>query len=442
MCISLPIAAGMGALWLGTEETLHDQAALELQTATRTAMSTIEQQLAMDLTHLKAWSTLSLMQDVLIGDQGGELQKAINDLSLNYADFTSLTITNAQGQVVVTTDAALRHANLSNLEGVQAAVSGRVSQSNFSVLRQGSSETILFTVPLVANYDRQTVIGTLIGSIDFGVLAKRVMANSPLNVERRALVITHRTTGRIIYSSRTSDGVTAEIGKIDANKKNQPNHLTIGGEDHLATLVHSKGTSLEKNPDLVAFALAPTASVFAAADKVSNIFLTVAGLAAIGAIFIAWQWSTPLVHLTTKLAQVARGDASVSPLRLPSHNTFSPLDRALDAMNEMQRSRKELLEGELERHDEFEDAKIEALNTERQLQNLQNSLKDEVSTILELCALINKENLATAGSKRNSSYVQELSRNAARLLLLVESTIDRPSDDVQSEMDTLERKIA
>ena len=285
----------MGALWLGTEETLHDQAALELQTATRTAMSTIEQQLAMDLTHLKAWSTLSLMQDVLIGDQGGELQKAINDLSLNYADFTSLTITNAQGQVVVTTDAALRHANLSNLEGVQAAVSGRVSQSNFSVLRQGSSETILFTVPLVANYDRQTVIGTLIGSIDFGVLAKRVMANSPLNVERRALVITHRTTGRIIYSSRTSDSVTAEIGKIDANKKNQPNHLTIGGEDHLATLVHSKGTSLEKNPDLVAFALAPTASVFAAADKVSNIFLTVAGLAAIGAIFIAWQWSTPLV---------------------------------------------------------------------------------------------------------------------------------------------------
>jgi hypothetical protein len=103
-------AAGMGALWLGTEDTLRQQSFDDLQTQTRNVMVSIEQQMASNLTHMKAWSSMPMMQEVLIGDEGGELAGTLADLSRNYTDFLSLTITNAQGSVIATTDPALRKA--------------------------------------------------------------------------------------------------------------------------------------------------------------------------------------------------------------------------------------------------------------------------------------------------------------------------------------------
>jgi hypothetical protein len=55
-----------------------------------------------------------MMQEVLIDDDGGELAQVLVDLNRAYPDFASLTITNARGLVVATTDAALRKADLTD----------------------------------------------------------------------------------------------------------------------------------------------------------------------------------------------------------------------------------------------------------------------------------------------------------------------------------------
>ena len=432
MCISLPMAAGMGALWLGTQNTLQLQAQSDLQSMTRNVEYSIEQQMAATFTHLRAWSALPMMQDVLIADEGGELSQALSDLNLNYTDFASLTVTNTQGQVVSTTDAALRKADLSGVEGIHAAVSGRQTQSNFMKLRSGASETIQFTVPLVASYDRQTVIGTLTGTVDFNALVRRIVQNSPLNVERRAFVLAQKGTGKIVWSTRSIDSISDEILRIDINQKNQSAEIVIAGEPWLASFTPSGTKLLGKDPGFIAFGVEPTSSVYAAADKVSNIFIAIAGAAAAFALFIAWQWSTPLVELSAKIGRMADGDLHIDTPHLPRNNTFAPLATALDSMREVKTIRDHLALREAELIRSLEAAQAEARTRTRQLQDLSRTLKENMSTIVSLCDLISRENLAAAAGRRSNGNTQELSRTAVQLLNIVQDAID--AADTGNEM--------
>jgi len=431
MCISLPIAAGMGALWFGTEDTLRQQATGDLQSMTRNVSTQIEQQMAMDLTHLKAWSTMPMMQDVLIADQGNELSQALSDLSVSYADFASLTITNAQGGVVATTDAALRKADLSTVDGVHAAVSGRVTQSGFTKLRAGAIETIQFTVPLVASYDKQTVIGTLTGTVDFNMLVRRVVQTSPLNLERRAFVLTQKDTGKIVWSSRSIDSVADEIGRIDIHRKLQTAEIVVAGETFLASFAPSSGKLLGKDPGFIAFGIEPTDAVYAAADKVSNIFLAISGLAAIAALFVAWQWSTPLVQLASGIGRLASGDSLVATPQVPQHSSFAPFARALDTMKDLKAVRDQLAAREFDLIQARDAAQADARTNARKLHEFGRALHANMSGIVSLCDLINRENLQAVAGKRNTGNTQELSRTAVQLLNIVQDAID--AADVAAE---------
>lgn len=437
LCISLPMVAGMGALWLGTEVTLRHQASQDLQASTRSVMATIEEQMAFNFTHLKAWSSLPVMQDVLIGDDGGELLHTLNDLNLNYPDFGALTITNAQGGVVATTDPAQRHADLSAYEGVQAAVSGRSHQSSYTIHRAGGIETISFTVPLVATYDRQTVIGTLTGYLDLQAMVGRTVANSTLGIERRTLVLTQQDKGSIIFSPRSNGASLEELKRIDTSGKRSSHEFVLGSEPYLATFVRSKGTSLEKNPGLIAFGVAPSATVFAAVDNVSNIFIAVAGFASIIALVIAWRWSTPLVRLASRMGRVARGEEDSPVPKLPSHNTFAPLAIALDTMRETTLIRDRLAAREIELIHAKAAAEADASAKSQQFESLSTSLRDQITSIVDLCDLITKENVAAASNTRHVSYARELSCSGTKLLAIVEDAISNIPDAAHADLDSV-----
>lgn len=423
MCISLPMVAGMGALWLGTEDTLRQQAFDDLRVQTRNVVTDIEQQMAQNLAHLKAWSALPIMQELLIGDEGGELTRALSDLNMSYSDFASLTITNAQGAVISTTDPALRKDNLSSLDAIHAAVSGRATQSNFTKLRVGGLETIQFTVPLVASYDRQTVIGTLTGVIDFQTIAKRAINGSPLNQERRIFALTQKDTSKIVYANRSTDGLVDTLARISTDRNSFAQELSRSGETHLAAFAKSGGKILGKDPGLVAFGIEPASSVFAAADKVTNIFIAVAGLAALPALLIAWHWSTPLVQLTSNINRLARGDQRTSIPEIPAHSTFAPLAKAFELVKEIRLNRDLLAARELELTEAHQSALTLYRAKERQLQEMGNALKSHMTEIVELCDMINRENLSAAAARRPTQQGQELNRSAVHLLAVVQSVV-------------------
>ena len=172
ICIAIPALVGLVAIVFGAPYFLRDGATQNLQAATSSVLVTIEDRVAQNLENLKAWSTLPLMQDVLIGDDGGDIARTIAGLKARYKDFTSLTVTDSRGLVIASTAKSEKGTDLAADEGFRAASSGSVFQSALGIRTAEAPETIWFTVPLSAGYDRQTVIGTLTGVLDFNALAK------------------------------------------------------------------------------------------------------------------------------------------------------------------------------------------------------------------------------------------------------------------------------
>ena len=433
LCISLPMAAGVGALWTGSESMLRQSAGDDLHAAARTVMSGIETQLAMDMTHLKAWSSLPVMQDVLIGDEGHELAQAIGELNLSYADFTAIVVTDVQGKVVATTDAAMRGTDLSASDGVHAAVSGRVFQSRFTTPRAGSGETISLTVPLFATYDRQTVIGTMTGVLDLEAIARRVAANSPLAVEQRQLVLLQRDGGKVVFSSRTGGALSDRLKGVDVNGRHNVSEIVLGNESFLTAFVPSTGQFLERDPGLVAFGVMPSAGIRATADRLSGIFMSVAGIGAIGALILAWRWATPLVRVASSMQMIASGRNVFPVPHLPSHSTFSQMGAALEQMRAVIGERDRLAAREIDLITARETTETALREKSARLDALNASLKTHISRIVELCDLVSRENLLAASNKRHMTHAREISNIAEQLLVVVSEAIAQVPDEDKAD---------
>lgn len=424
LCMALPVATGMGALWLGTEDTLRQRAGDSLQAEARLVMAAVEQQMATTLTHLQAWSTMPMMQEVLIDDDAGELARTLEDLAKRYPEFASLTITNAQGQVVASTEKAFRKASLSTVEGIQAAVSGRTTQSGFTRLRDGAAEAIRFTVPLFAAYDRQTAIGTLTGIIDFRNIVDRAARHAPLNQERRAFAIARADTGKLVFANRSADAVGSAIGAVNTTGAPSATDVVLAGEPSLAVFARSAGRILQRDPGLVTFAIEPLADIQATADHVWNIFTVLAGLAGLAAMAMAWRWAEPLVALSGQIVRIGRGHTNTQVTALPPQSAFAPMANALERLRVASAERDTMRARQVELQDLCDRTQAVVIEREKQLQDMGHVLQSRLADFVDLVDMINRENLAAASARRLSPHMQDLNRTACELLDAVRQAIE------------------
>ena len=78
--IILPLAAGWASLWLSADNDARNRTFNQLKATARMTMASVEERLAQNLTHMKAWRTMPMMQEVLINDDGGELAQVLGEI--------------------------------------------------------------------------------------------------------------------------------------------------------------------------------------------------------------------------------------------------------------------------------------------------------------------------------------------------------------------------
>ncbi len=416
-CIALPMVAGWTALWLTTEYTARHQVADDLSTQGQIVMDTISDQMRQGLTHLKAWSRLPVMQEILINDEAGELAQLLADLNRTYPEFASLTVTDARGLVIATTDPNLRKAQLNDAPGIREAISGRTTQTGFARLRQDTVEAIRFTVPLTATYDRQTVIGTMVANMDLRTIATRALRQSRMASRQRILVLARADTRQVIYANRRPDVAAAAAHAISLKPMDQPMDFSLGGEPGLASVTRSDPKALGQDPGLIAITFEPMAGIQSVVDSISNIVAAVALVGAALALAIAWHWSTPLIRLATDFHRLAAGDADHRTQTLPPYATFASLATAHETLR--------LRQQKSDRH----------ICQDHRTFRMAEDLKAHMTDVAALVERINKENLATAASHQRSSSLNDLNQCAINLLKTIEmitgsamsgAAVDRP----------------
>lgn len=416
ICIGGPLALGFGAIWFGTQETMRRAGTHEIETATAAVASTLEDRAGQNLRHLTVWSKLSVMQDVLIAGEGGELARTLEAFAKQYPDFASLTVTDAQGNVVASS--STRGASMTGDEGFRTAASGRVYQSPLVLIPGDRNESVSFTVPLIARHDGQTVIGTLTGVLNFNAILKSVLAPTTLAADGNALVLTKKN-GQVVFASRTDATLLEALRDTRAGET-----MTWRAEPHFAASVSVKRKSLPQDLGLTATGITPAAAILAATDALSNTFLTVAGFAVIAAFALAWVWTTPLVEIGNAMEALARGNALYRGPKTKETDAFHPMARAFEMFRQMKIVRDKLWARDRDLSRAKEDAEAALKAKSEHIASLSHALSEQLSTIVRLSDLINREALEAASGETRSTYAKEIARTGASLLAVINDLFD------------------
>lgn len=423
ICIGLPVLLGVAAAITVANLSLRQSAQSDLQAAANSAGTMIEERIAQNLAHLKAFAALPVMQDVLIDDNGGDIARVLSGMREAYGDFATLTVTDARGATVATTGKDARGTDLSADEGFRTAASGRAFQSAYGFRSASAPETIWFAVPLIAHYDRQSVIGTLIGVLDLKTVAKAVMARSALSATaKRMMVIESREDERIVYSSRI-DASFLNALQVLKGVRSGAAEFSWRDETYFAAASATTGKGLLRDPGFIVHGIAPGSSVYAAANSIASWFGVIAGLVAALAVGLAWRWSTPLMRLDRAMGRLARGDVFVAIPEIAPQHAFGPMARALEVFRQTKVMRDRLTTRERELLRAKDDAETAAVVKAEHLASLTRELKAQLNAIVEISEHINRENLDAARGA-SPTRAKDIGRAAMQLLAVVNDLFD------------------
>jgi len=413
-CIALPLGLVLCAVWVGGNESLRMFAERDLKAATQTVAATIEARLALDLTHLKTFGGLPVMQDVLIADGGGDIGRVLTELKTQYPEFVELTVTDARGVVIAATSKSDIGRPAAAEEGFRSAASGTVYQGPLVVRDAPAKTTVSFTVPLAAGYDRQTVIGTLFGVVDFAVLVKAAKAQSILASDQNVVLVARRQDGRTGFATR-ADGALIDAAQGVANGAGE---ISWRAASYFVSSAPSKGKGLVRDPGFIVRTVAPAETALGAVDQMLTIAATVAVMGGILALAFAWRWATPLVQLGTAMGRVAHGEAARAPQVAPT-NTFAPLARSFESLRQTKAMHTWLVGRERELLREKEAAERALHEKSEHLASLSRALKGQLATIVELSEAINSQALTSATGLSRANQAKDISRSGMQLLAVI-----------------------
>jgi len=425
-CIALPVAAGWASLWLSTSQSSRAAAFSSLEADAATAMRTIEERLARNLGHLRAWSIMPMMQEVLINDDSGELGQALADLVRVYPDFESLTITDTRGMIVATTDPTLAKAQAFEAGGTRAAISGRTTQET---LTSRHPAAIRFTVPLVASYDRQTVIGTLTGMIAFATLYGDMMQDRLADPAAPDFALVTKDRQQVLFATTHAAALAPAIRSLDAHATARPVPVTISGEPGVAAISGSGARVLGQDPGLFVAAFKSRAAMAAPTASLSDIFLGASILAATMSLAIAWRWATPLVRLHEEAAAALKPRRTHTGASSTPKNSFATLADAFTRLRQAREERDTLSNEAQELALAFAIARDNAKDSNERLGRIAGHLTAHMAEVTELVELINRENLAAAGRHHSQPGLEELNRAALDLLEVIQDAVDTAEED-------------
>ncbi|MEH6472928.1 MAG: cache domain-containing protein, partial [Halopseudomonas sp.] len=236
----LPLTALALFSFLSAKQGMSGLISDELVTTVDTESKQLENRLAGALNDLSSWTLQPIFQDLLTDDEDGEVQLTLQRLQQQYPLFRSLSALNESGVVVASSDEAFVGANWAGTLIYQRSLESRPSQGQIST----SSPIVMpVSIPVVADYDAEVIIGTLAGELDWSViqqwLATISLAGAPQDGAHR-LLLTAPNGQRTLYDSLEAIGTTAQAS-LPIPQQRGISQLQTGGLNYLVGTSHTKG---------------------------------------------------------------------------------------------------------------------------------------------------------------------------------------------------------
>lgn len=204
LCTIIPLLQISVVSFITAQNALEAQAGAELAADTKAALDRIEAFFEKVTVDVAAWSSLPVIQDVLIDDEDGEIATELVRLQKQYGYFAGLLVLNDQGICVAATDDTNLRRNFSDRDLIQEIQRGRMFQGRVEDSNLASGEALVFAVPIHADYNANTIIGTFVGAIDWAHIEQilsEVFVSGMHQDREHVLTLRSSEDARILYQS-------------------------------------------------------------------------------------------------------------------------------------------------------------------------------------------------------------------------------------------------
>ena len=167
LCASLPAVLVSLIAFSSSRATLEAVVRTELSELARNQMVQLQALLQQAETDLGTWSGLHTMQDVLIDDQDGNIANELTRLQQRYPRFGDLLVVNPKGIVVAASSPHNISGNVGGEDFFAPAKNGAGFRGGLRRHDLIDASGIAMSFPIRADYDRETVVGVLIGIVDW-----------------------------------------------------------------------------------------------------------------------------------------------------------------------------------------------------------------------------------------------------------------------------------
>jgi methyl-accepting chemotaxis protein len=309
MCSVLPLLSISTLSFYEAKSALSKRINANITGQSKDILTNLIKQLDDSLADLESWSHLGSMQDVLTDDEDGELSKELKQLQKRYLIYSDLIVLNDQGIAIASSSSSLNGKNLSEHQAFRTAkeLTTYVGTVNSKGLITSQAE-LLLALPIRADYDADTMIGVLVGVIDWKLVQQQL---SLLNVEGEAQDKNHRLL--VIDSMNQKslfESLTPAIEKLERKADFLPGagqviSVNWEGQTYLvAGAKLDKGQGLSQR-DWAVYLFLGIEDAYAGVFKLRNnsgiITLIVALIVLIIGYFIAKQLTRPIHEMSERL---------------------------------------------------------------------------------------------------------------------------------------------
>jgi len=333
----LPVVAVSVASYFFAKNILIEKLNSELEMVGRGAFDRLEGLIASELSDIKIWARLDVMQDILIDDEENEISTELRKLRDEHRGFAALVVLNARGVVAAAADEKTEGLDLSRSTAFEKTRRGVVFKGRGNLPALFQTAPLVFAVPIVAEYDPRFIIGTLIGAVDWDMVnhtLENISMAGGQQSEDRVLVLRHGQDGKVLYSTREVLGVVDGIAFDGITSESGVNSIQIEGRPFLVTTTASRGLGEFDNFTWFVHAAVATNVASASINRFGNWILVISGSLCLTGIFVAWLAAKvmlrPLVNVVAAMRELTGGNLDMQILERHRQDEIGDMARSLE----------------------------------------------------------------------------------------------------------------
>jgi signal transduction histidine kinase len=380
----LPVTILSVGSFISARDAMQRVVADNLALSARETVDNLERFFDATATDLATWSQLRVMQDVLIDDQEGEIATDLNQLILRYPQFAQLAVLNAEGRVVASTRDGDLGRDWSTSDLFARTRRGEGFQGTVAASTNYDRMTLTFAQRIRATYDQATVIGTLVGAVDW-LKVQEILAGVSLNGARQdadhVLALASRGDGSILYQTRPSAPLPARPAADPAPAARQLSLTSIGGREFLIENAASAPRGQFADPAWILEAAVATDVAFAGINEMRTRMITIGVVTCLCALALGWLAARylvrPITALTSRMGQFASGNVQSELPGLARQDEIGELVRGFRDMTGKLRDSRE----QLSRHERLATLGEVAATVSHELRNPLGAIRTSMEVV-------------------------------------------------------------